>query len=285
MSASTLAPRVRGGEPPGFQRVGWQSLSLVVPDQWNLQLHDGDRRSGAIVFADLRRTRLEVRWQTPRKIPLLVPPAPERYLARTLRRLCKNHPQADVQKLSSTAASITGAQGILLLASTARRRYELHWPRAADESQEPLADFITHDFLHHLAANDGRREYFWSVYGAAGWVPAAARLRKASLLPGATTLSFKHKNGTTALGAFSMADRLLANRPLRDWATTAIALIADHPQGHWHEADDQATFTADTRHLWRAFRDTLVFRHDRAANRIAWSHHFAPVVNQGHAQA
>jgi hypothetical protein len=182
-----------------------------------------------------------------------------------------------VQELPPTAVRITQVDGILLLASRGKRRYELHWPGPADDSREQITDIITRDFLDHLAANDGRPEYFWSIYGAAGWIPKGARLRKASLLPGATTLSFQDKSGTIVLGAFSMADRLLGASLLREWAGRTIALIGQNPGGRWEESVDQATFSADCRRVFRHFRHILIFRHDRAANRIVWSHHFGPL--------
>jgi hypothetical protein len=255
-----------------FQRVGWQGFTLLVPEDWNLHLHDGDWRGGAILFADLRSTRLEVRWQGATE--------PRKVVAKTVRGIRRNHPESQVEEISTSAVRITQSNGILLLAAGGTRRYELHWPATADDAPQSGMGVTTQDFLDGLSANEGRASpgaYFWSIYGASGWVPAAARLRKASLLPGATTLSFKNKSGTVALGAFSMADRLLAGRSLREWATTAIALIREHSGGHWNEADDQATFTAPTRRWWRNFRHMLVFRHDRVANRIVWSHHFQPM--------
>src|SRR5665647_1714947 len=61
---SRMADSPELSAPLHFQRVGWQGLALLVPEGWNLRLFDGNQRAGALFFADLHATRLELRWRS-----------------------------------------------------------------------------------------------------------------------------------------------------------------------------------------------------------------------------
>jgi hypothetical protein len=261
--------------PPQFHRFGWHGIALILPEAWNLRLHEGDARAGALVFADLRQHRMEVRWKSSTRFGWRYR-KPHALLDRTLERLHKRHTALDVSHLSPDVVRIALPEGTLLLAADRRRLYELHWPEASSASGS-VVNTITDDFLTSLPVIAGRAERYWSVYGAAGWIESGLQLKKASLLPGATRLEFAGHGRAATLGAFSMADRLLKNgTPLRIWAASQIPVIARYPAGTWQESPNAATFTAAARRRFRPMTHAVNLHHDTARNLIRWTHRFGP---------
>jgi hypothetical protein len=243
-------------------------MSVILPDNWNLRIHGGTDKTGALVFADLRQPRFELRWQTPRAFPRKTTLT---LLQKKLAALHKTIPARAVKLLDADSARITQPDRATVLLAANNRLYELHWPTAPQSVNE-----ITDDFRRTVPLLEGKPDHFWSLYGAQGWLPANARLKKTSILPGATTLTFRDNPSQFTLGSVSLADRLLKIHSLRDWAAAAIPLIARHPTGTWEEAPDRATFTANTRRHLRRFTHRLTLQHDLPNNRICWQHHFTP---------
>ena len=140
---------------------------------------------------------------------------------------------------------------------------------------------VTTDFLQSMDALADCPGSLWSVYGVHGWLPKTARLRRCSLLPGASQLIFRVPGGQTTLGAYSLADRLLANRSLKAWARATIPFLKTDPAGCWEETSNRVSFRQETR-VWRPFprkcSHVLTVQHDPAANRIHWTHHVQKVM-------
>jgi hypothetical protein len=173
-----------------------------------------------------------------------------------------------------------GRDGLLL--ADARRLYELFFPAATEGGQ---AAAVAEHFLAATPANAAGAEWRWSVYGAEGAVPAWARLKKASLLPGETRLAFGGwlPGGGVTLGAYSLAAQRLADVPpgpagaaggeaLRAWATRHHPVVRRFPGGRWEEGlAGELSYVVLSRGRWRRGM-RLTLRHDPGSNRIHWTH-------------
>lgn len=254
--------------PPGFHRIGWRGALIALPENWNLRLHGGTENAGALVFADLRTPRFELRWQRPRALSRKPPAA---MLEEKCARLQKSQPAAIVRKIKPDVIEITQPSGRTVLAAADDRLYELHWP-----GENSPGNQMTGYFLAAQSLLAGKPERFWSLYGAQGWLPAHANLQKATLLPGRTTLAFRAGPSRFTLGSVSLADRLLKSQTLAVWAAGAIPLLSRHAAGMWQEGPEHATFIAPTRRRFQQFTHRLTLQHDQTHNRICWQHYFGP---------
>jgi len=272
--AHLTAPRDGPAVPAGFSRIGWHGISLALPEALNLRMFQGNARKGAVVFSDLEATRLEIRWRTPPRFMGLKRATPMSHLEKTMAQISRRSGKArsTVIPLAAGAVRIERAGQTLVLAADARRCYELHWPTPPEH-----VDRITTDFLATTQAQAEVSEWFWNIYGASGWVSAAARLSHVRLLPGESRLTFKNGNdsGTTILAAHSMADRLLGGRSLRAWAVASIAEVQRHCGGIWQESCGMASyeFHTEQRGIFRSQRLScrIHLLHDSGANRIRWT--------------
>jgi hypothetical protein len=71
MSTSTTSSQPRSGSrlPPLFATathlLGWQGLTLTIPEEWNLAAFQGDHKAGNLRVDDGDGPRLELRWEQP----------------------------------------------------------------------------------------------------------------------------------------------------------------------------------------------------------------------------
>ena len=237
----------------GHHWVGFWGALISVPDDWNLHAYRGEAKAGMLVFADLRQVRLELRW-------------------RPLRR----HDRPPSGELSPTPGR---EGGMAAHVHDRRRAYELHFPRQAAEPalMRRLVDEFRRS-LAPLADTAGDQEWFWSIYGAQGWVDRRARLLQASLLPGATRLHFRLpglRPRWLRLGSFSRADQLRSdddNLSLPQLALSLMPELRTLKDAQWTDQGDDATLQARSL-LWPLRRwHRASFHHDGAANTIRWRH-------------
>jgi hypothetical protein len=181
-------------------------------------------------------------------------------LQRHVARLRRRH------QVQSRADAFILRDGSLVLAADSRRLYERHFPRPSDH-----APAITRDFLATTKTLDHAPLWLWAAFGLTEWLPRTARLRHASLQAGACRLSFRLPDsggGEVTLGTCALADRLLARQTLPTWAQDCLPGVRQNPGGTWSQAQDSATYTAQTRRR----RHELTLSHDRVHNQIHWTH-------------
>jgi hypothetical protein len=140
---------------------------------------------------------------------------------------------------------------------------------------------IAHAFHQTLPLLSQSPTWYWSLYGATGWLPRTARLTAASLLPGATRLTFRHRRllpQRTLLGSFSRADQLREDLPLPRLALSLLPELRPLKNQHWTESPTHATLTATPRIRIPLFPRTHTFTltHDPVTNLLPWTHHIAP---------
>jgi hypothetical protein len=241
--------------PPDHHLVALFGILVTLPNAWNLHAYRGDTSRGLLIFADLRQPTLELRWQPARKNT--PPPSDDLTPTPTGLALRANDPPD----------------------APAPRSYELHFPRNA---ADPIAmRHLSRLFRQHLPLLAASPTWYWSLYGAAGWLPKTARLTAASLLPGAVRLTFRHKRllpELTILGSFSRADQLREDLPLKQLALSLLPELRPLKNQHWTEAESTATLTATPRFSLPLFPRTHTFTltHDHDNNRLPWTHRTAP---------
>jgi hypothetical protein len=300
--------------PTGWYPFGWHGIGLQLPQEWNLARHEGDARRGALVFSDLHGACFTLRWHAARRRPPWRTSSPERDLAKTLQRL-RN--RAEIEPLAggrafrvlsalprlSPSSQKSGVGRTLTLLADSHRVYEIELHERGAEAYGQLLEALLRELAAptvleptHSTTQRENTRWFWSVFGAQGWVPAWSRLRRASFLPGETALEFSSSHGARdRLESRSLADRLLSGRPLRAWANRSISLVfggtarnfgksAVTPDTlHWVEHDPrQLSCTWRSPRRWRlsALTHEIVITHDPEANRIHWTHHCEPVKNE-----
>jgi hypothetical protein len=226
----------------------------MLPAEWNLQGHGGNARKGFLIIADLRSTRLELRWRTP---------ALGRDTVTIFRSTLRRFPAA--KSLSSCAAQLDCST---VLATDDRRLYELTFP---DERCRP--DIFT-PFLENLRRSASQKKWRWCVYGANGDVPAYSTMTECFLLPGEIRLAFRSKTATYELGSHSLADRLLNNTPIEQFARTRLASQSAQCS---HYSDGRLEFTWQVRtRLGRRRHFRLHITHAADANAIVWQRISSP---------
>ncbi len=246
------------------QVIAWAGFSLEVPVEWNLSVAHGDTDSGTIALTDLHMGQLEVRWRSGRP----------RSLARQLRRLV-----GKMRRLKATVSAVAGRESAwkiddgrrwIILMHISRRLYEISGPGGAPAEAE-IPDSFTDTQNAEL--------YRWRVYGIDAAVPAQWKLKKISLLPGASRLEFQPRwfspPGLRA-GSWSMADRLLEGDSLETWATAKLPLVARHPSGRWESLGKGVIFRVAAGRWRERKAQALALWQNRENNCIVWLHTSLP---------
>ncbi|MEI8195401.1 MAG: hypothetical protein WCI73_05780, partial [Phycisphaerae bacterium] len=270
--------------------IAWQGCSLQIPDGlWNLTRYQGNAQLGLCALADLTRELVEIKW---RQVP---PRRIETQATKLVERLRRRHEVSSATLRSSTGsaelrgwwvrlppARAASQTRILLLIQAPSRLYELtgHSRAILETAARGLRDHTAEPF------------WPWELYGLRGRVPRAMVLRQIILQPGRTQLDFLGRRSwrqvvpgrggeKISLGSWSLADRLLAGQPLRQWAQKAISLVRQHGPGtsgidpgpqDSENGEVQETFEFPQRSplLRRPRRIILQLTHDPAANIIHW---------------
>ncbi len=245
-------------------------MSFFLPEEWNLFAFSGDARKGVCTFADLRLPRMHLRWKP---VPRGKPPRGSKWNAPfhlDLDALREKHPSATVFDLCDRGVQvdIPSVERLLLIYDD-QRLYELHWPQAPILRADPMVG----SFLENIEKPPSGSHWYWNVYGARGYVPKSARLREASLLPGAPRLSFTHQGQSIVHGAFSLADELMRGGcTLREIGEKHLKL--HELKGQWTSQGDSAHFEGQARRPWipgAAIHFAFDLALDQPGNQICWS--------------
>jgi hypothetical protein len=274
--------------PAGWELIGAFGVLLAAPAEWNpvvlhAQREGGLRRklglrtepfaTGMIGCADLRKTRVEVRWRTHASGERA-----SRALASHVARL-KRAGAIIIQledALGIVGGKDRGTTAWEVLAVIGRRVYELHLPDGQTSAGRSLVEWFVRA---NGKSGHATGERFWSLYGAQGWAPWEAVVRRMSLHPGKVELVLSFKGGRLTLGCNGLADHLLGETPggqptLAAWARATGAGRIGAAIGQWTQVSQQEIAFSGTlsQRFCRRVRHTFRVRHDPQANRIAWQH-------------
>lgn len=270
--------------PAGWELIGAFGVLLAAPAEWNpvvlhAQREGGLRRklglrtepfaTGMIGCADLRQTRVEVRWRTHGSAERAAG-ALASHIARLKRAGALTAPFGDAVGITGGKDRGSAWEALVVLG---RRVYELHLP----DGQTPEGRSLVEWFVRANRTSGRPGERFWSLYGARGWAPGDAVVRRMSLHPGQVELVLSFKGGRVTLGCSGLADHLLGDKrhpTLAAWARATGAARMGAAIGHWIEAGPQEIAFSGLRsqRFCRRVRHTFRACHEAPANRIVWQH-------------
>lgn len=251
-AASGAAARL----PPLFATethlLGWQGITATLPANWNLASFGGGAAAGNLRADDEDGPRLELRWERPKATPDL-----EQSIARFVETLAR---QAKKQKQPFTPAarprlvskSRRGKNQVVNFGWTGDREaiaghgWGVSWHCAecgrvvvahiiGRGSERPdRAQRLAGEILASLECHGSGGWQTWSVFGLRVEVPEEFGLARARLLTGRLELewlrpraggllAWTKRDERLALTRLSLADTLLQNETLEEWARRAAA--------------------------------------------------------------
>ncbi|GAB4340387.1 MAG: hypothetical protein Kow0089_13990 [Desulfobulbaceae bacterium] len=258
-----------------WREVGWDGLAFRVPASWQpctITPH-------YLVFADMGRPVLEVKWQQVRggfsardalhSIRSALPK--EARLAEWKLPPELKHSLAGFETAGfRLEPPETGGHGVVLFCSACGRATILRWYNHNDADNSGLIEAILASFCDHPSD----RETLWSLFDFRASLPESARLRSHVFQPGRFELRFELEGATITLYRFKPASVLLRDRPLADFGREIFssALALGPIREEQHRARWQTTATGAQKILARIRRRPswhwLEIRHDPAGNAI-----------------
>jgi hypothetical protein len=220
-------------EGEGYHRFGWQGIELSIPGGWDLGAHSGDRDKGSFKVDDGRWVRLEGRWEYPKRA-IDVERARENYvraLRRSGRRTWPGRQEALEWRDEPSLAPHDGAaafrwtrrgvEAFCLIAQCAecKRLTALQVTGRPGENVRAAAARIFPSLTDH---GRGGRET-WAILGLVASVPDDYSLGEADLKSGRLWMSFTGPTVSVRVERHSLADVILAEQTLAEWAAVRLA--------------------------------------------------------------
>lgn len=207
---------------------GWEGISFITPNGWDLSLIEGEDRKGYLRIDDSHMARIEVKWErsrghfSPTKIA-------DRYI-QNLKRTVKKTSDFEVErnvKIKDTQFILKRGKGeFFIVRQEDLNSYCLAWNcgvcnrvllmRVLAKSEEDF-DGIVGKIYRSLKDHSIRGMNTWSIYGFLFRLPDDFVLEKRSLLSGRIQLTFKNKQERLQIERLSLADLLLENDSLENW--------------------------------------------------------------------
>lgn len=230
--------------------IGWQGVTITVPEQWNFVQFGGDHMAGHFSLTDDDGPRLELRWETPERAVDL-----EKSVADFVKRIGgdlkkKKHSFEEVPNLQllakakkrkaqlasfgwkSDGATLGQGYGVAWQCEKCRRVVVAQTIGRGGERPGKLQNLASEVFGSMECHGSGGWET-WSVFGLRVEIPEEFRLDKARLLTG--RIEFDWTRGATrgmmayfarderiALSRHALANVLLQNESLHDWARRVV---------------------------------------------------------------
>lgn len=258
----------RTGAPkrqPNWITVGWQGITLEVPEDWYPGALGTDRSSGYLRVQSAEGPSVEVRWFSPKGTVDL-----EREVAKyrkTMERNARKRRQTiewrDKPKVAVREArpdksrrffgwkGDAHALGVAWYCRTCARVVLSQVTMPGDTSDMTLAARILSSMEDH--GEDGRD--LWSLYGLAVEIPQGWSLEKHQLMAGYTMLQFRHRNRVLRTERWALASLALEGASLADfirvksrkfWKDYRLQSAAAEFHGH----ENAVTFQGRSRRIW-----------------------------------
>jgi hypothetical protein len=208
---------------------GWQGLSALVPEDWNLAAIGGDFQAGYVRLDDAEMPRLEIKWSASevdtekaldRYLAGLVKKARKRTTITTSKglRIASRRRKPDKRVTgfeweSSGPAGHVFAQGCIWRCRTCGRTVISQVMASASSAVEQLARPV----LESLRDHDVRGRHTWAVYGLAFSIPKEFVLQRQNLMAGYLQLTFSSGKQALRVERWGMASMLLSDKTLAEW--------------------------------------------------------------------
>lgn len=238
--ASGSKPSRRKGSPTAVAPadremvlVGWQKLSMRVPADWNIGALGGDVKEGYLRLDDESMPRLEAKWNTPQGYTA-VEGVVTRYLDELKKKAEKSKREIKVKrdtrllsrrrkrKASLECFSWTEAQQAHGAAWYCDRCGRVVIAQVLGEAGEKLAPLAA-DVLGSLQDHPSDHWALWAAYDLECYVPEDFELTNQKLMAGLMELSFTRELEKVAVFRWGMANVLLRDTSLLEWAKRDVA--------------------------------------------------------------
>lgn len=260
-------------------RLGWQGITLDVPEDWCPGSIEGDNASGYLRVEDETRVRAELRWETMGRKTASAAHLVDEYLRQTRRKLPRGAPEPVVERgravkelgtLDHEAFTWRGgfnAHSLLLVAPEARRVVHLRVPFEEGDDHKALARRLFGSV--RVAPPNGAAE--WAVFGLRFELPAAWRLEHCSLRTGLLQFVFKAGSDELEVVRQGLAAITLQKSSLEQWlrgqfARSLRGFRCTVRSGHYREHEA----VRGSGELSLRARPLAVFRPRRYATVLAW---------------
>ena len=225
--------RARSGAlEPGWTTVGWQGVSVRVPEDWSPVAVSGEGESGYLRIASTDARSLEIKWEET-KGTVSVPDALERYfkkLKRTAKRArhelkIKERPkQLGVVRPQNQAPipyaweADRRALGAIWHCGACRRLVIAELVGMPDDDLSPAPEILRSIEEH---GRDGWNT--WGLYGLVVEVPTGYRIESQQLTTGYLKLAFRQRAESLVVERWGLANVVLKDVTAARWFTVREA--------------------------------------------------------------
>ncbi len=227
----------------GWARLGWQGISLDVPEDWCPGSLEGDFANGYLRVEDETSVRIELRWETGGRKPAPASQLVDAYLRQTRRKLRRGLPEPSVDRGRSVRelggidheaftwrSGPGGAHSLILVAPPSQRVVHVRVFFGAAGDDKALARRI---FASARAAPQAVADE-WAVFGFRFELPQEWRLEQSSLRTGSLQFVFKAGGDELEVVRQSLAEvtlrgpalRSAERSPLEQWLAGVFAKAA-----------------------------------------------------------
>ncbi len=198
--------------------VGWQGITIEVPDDWSLASISGDEKSGYYRVSSPGTTAVEVRWsEASEKVNLSA--RLDAYLKDLDRKSRKRN--LDFQSktrekdgdLFFTWRADRKAEGRLFRCAECKRAIIVQVSGVPGDPVSSVASFVLPSVKDH--AEDGWRT--WAMYDLQADVPQGYRLEKHKLMAGYLQLQFRKGANQLVIERWGLANVALKKATLAEW--------------------------------------------------------------------
>jgi hypothetical protein len=231
-SAHKRPPKSAPASDIGWTTVGWQGVSVRVPEEWSPVSVSGEGETGYLRVASPDTRSLEIKWEET-KGAVSVPDALARYFKKLARTAKKSRHVLTIKERPKQLGSLRPqnqapisysweadrrALGVIWHCGDCRRLVIAELVGAADDDLS-LARTILKSIAEH--GRDGWNT--WGLYGLVIAVPAEYRIESQQLTTGYLKLAFRHRAQALVVERWGLANVVLKEVSAARWFTVREA--------------------------------------------------------------
>lgn len=213
----------------GWDYIGWQGITVYVPEGWDPVVIGGTWDSGYLQIADSTAIRMEIKWQKVKgeaNIPLIL----DRFIFQMKQRAAKKKSYIEVERnarlidrkrvlekkgaLVFSWESLAKAYGIIYRCPECKR---VVIAQVISHKDDPNALKLASGILTTMRDHPDGDLALWSAYGLSALIPKGYMLLSHEIKSGYIRLSFEGRRTELEILRWSLANVILDKRDLKDW--------------------------------------------------------------------
>jgi hypothetical protein len=214
-------------------RVGWQGLTMLLPDDWNIGAIGGDKAQGYLRFDDADMPRLEIKWADAGTGAVDLSKIVEKYL-RDIQKGRKNKTEVtrdlklvSKRKLKGKKApqffswkSDTQGFGAAWYCPDCHRTVIVQIMGQLGEPIQELAELVLIEIDDHAKPGEW---ILWSAYGFDFYSPPEWNLASQKLMAGLIEIGLAKDTEALHVARWGMANVILRRASLEDWGRKELS--------------------------------------------------------------